>query len=161
MKRLLLKLCGLLAVLGLTGCNDYLAERELKPGISTAAEVRDRLGAPTMEWRNDDGSVTWEFARTPEGLRNYMVTIGKDNIMQSMQQVITQENFARIQAGMSHDQVRRILGKPGRIMQLHIKQQEVWDWMYVDETRHEMHFNVHFGPDGNVAETSKSDETKG
>ena len=38
---------------------------ELKPGVSTAAEVRSRLGNPAYEHRNDDGSVTWEYNRQP------------------------------------------------------------------------------------------------
>ncbi|MCK7501841.1 MAG: hypothetical protein MZW92_76470 [Comamonadaceae bacterium] len=75
--------------------------KDLKPGVSTGFDVRDRMGTPTLEWRNADGSVTWEFARTPEGKVNYMVTIGPDNILREIRQVLTEENFAKVREG--HD----------------------------------------------------------
>ncbi len=53
MKRILAWLCGLLSALGITAC-DYINVKELKPGVSTSAEVRERFGPPHMEWRNED-----------------------------------------------------------------------------------------------------------
>jgi len=59
-------LAAIASTIGFHGCDAaYLAE--LKPGISTAQEVRERLGAPTAEWPNGDGGVTWEYPRGPDG----------------------------------------------------------------------------------------------
>jgi len=45
--------------------SDRLNLQELMPGVSTAAEVRARMGPPAAEYRNDNGSITWEFNRSP------------------------------------------------------------------------------------------------
>jgi hypothetical protein len=52
-------------VLALLGCD--LGISQLKPGVSTAADVRKVLGEPTFEWREPDGGYTWEFPRGPTG----------------------------------------------------------------------------------------------
>ena len=67
MKRVIAWLCSLLSAIGITAC-DYINVKELQPGVSTATEVRERFGPPHMEWKNDDGSVTWEFSRQPQGV---------------------------------------------------------------------------------------------
>ena len=40
----------------LPGC-DTAVLQEIKPGITTAVEVRARMGNPGFEFRNEDGSV--------------------------------------------------------------------------------------------------------
>jgi hypothetical protein len=50
----------------LLGCDTGMSQ--LKPGVSTATEVRSVMGNPTFEWKAPDGSYTWEFARGPEGV---------------------------------------------------------------------------------------------
>jgi len=57
MKKLLSLLCALLSLFGLSACDQFVIE-DLKPGVSTGFEVRDKLGPPGIEWRNDDGTVT-------------------------------------------------------------------------------------------------------
>ena len=63
MRRFLVALFAPLAAL--VGCDTGISQ--LKPGVSTAAEVRTVMGNPTFEWKAPDGSMTWEFARGPEG----------------------------------------------------------------------------------------------
>jgi hypothetical protein len=98
MRRLFSLLAAALAVAGLAAC-DAVTLNELKPGISTGYEVRDKLGKPGIEWRNDDGSVTWEYTRQPEGTECFMVTVGPDNVLKSIENVLTPQNFARVQPG--------------------------------------------------------------
>jgi len=161
MKKLLRAICGLLTLLGIHGC-DYVAMKELKPGVSTGYEVRDLMGQPSFEWRNQDGSVTWEFARTPEGKANYMITVGPDNIMRAIAQVLTDENFAKVGKGMSRDEVRHLLGKPGRITRFERKRQEVWEWKVQNPFPNvDAFINVHFDDAGRVVETSRHEEQKG
>lgn len=161
MNRLLRLVCGLLAAIGVYGC-DYLALKELKPGRSTGYDVRERMGQPSFEWRNDDGSVTWEFARTPEGKANYMVTIGPDNVLREIVQVLTEENFAKVRKGMIRDEVRHLLGKPGRITRFELKRQEVWEWKVQHPFPNvEAFINVHFDDSGRVVETSRHEEHRG
>jgi hypothetical protein len=128
MNRLLALLCGWFAAIGLPGC-DYLNLCELQPGVSSAAEVRERFGPPQMEWLNTDGSVTWEYSRQPEGAECYMITVGPDNILRHIDQVLNEAQFARVQPGMSGDQVRRLLGRPASSQFFELKQETVWAWL--------------------------------
>ena len=83
-----------------------------------------------------------------------MFTIAPDGKLRDYQQVLTQENFSRIQPGMSRDDVRRLLGQPGSVAQFKRKNEEVWDWRFLDGVETRM-FNVHFDmSSGKVTQTS-------
>lgn len=154
-------LASLSLLLVLAGC-DAFAPQDLKPGVTTDLEVRDRLGRPALEWRNDDGSVTWEYPKGPQGTTTYMVTIGPDHLLRAVEQVLTEANYARIEKGMDGDQVRRILGKPAQISTFPRKPETVWDWHIAGSLpNEETHFHVHFGPDGRVTGTSQRVEPRG
>lgn len=140
----------------LWGCDSPMVN-DLRPGVSTGYEVRDKMGPPTFEWRNEDGTTTWEYARQPEGQFNYMVVIGPDNIMREIRQTLTETNMARVEKGMTRDQVRRLLGKPAKTGQFPLKKQEIWDWRYQGSgTNKDAMFHVHFDQSGVVAETSRT-----
>lgn len=153
-------LIGALAVAGLAAC-DAVTMKDLKPGVSTGYEVRDKLGTPGIEWRNDDGSVTWEYTRQPEGTECFMATVGPDNILRSLENVLTPQNFARVQPGWTKDQVRRLLGKPRSVQVFALKKEEVWDWRLPPEVSADVFFNVHFGEDSQVSRTSRSVQPRG
>lgn len=155
MKRLLSMFCALLASLGLAGC-DYFNLRELQPGVSTAAQVRERFGAPQYEWRNDDGSVTWEYSRQPEGAECYMITIGPDQVLREIDQRINPQTFARVERGMTGDEVRRLLGSPASKQFFELKQQTVWEWLVERGTliTDANYFAVSFDSGGRVIESA-------
>ncbi len=160
MRSLVTLLCSAVAALGLGAC-DAVTLKDLKPGVSTGYDVRDRLGKPGIEWRNADGSVTWEYSRQPEGTECFMATIGPDNVLRSLENVLTPQNFARVQAGWDKDQVRRLLGKPRSVQAFALKQEEVWDWRLPPEVSADVFFNVHFDRDGHVTGTSRSVQPRG
>jgi len=137
--------------------------QELKPGVSSAAEVRSRMGNPAQEYRNADGTVTWEFNRQPNGIDCYMITIGPDQIMQKIEQVLTEANLAKVVAGMDRAEVRRLLGGPGSRTTYQNSQEEVWDWRVAGTIpTEEAHFHVHFDPaTGLVKRTSRRVEIRG
>lgn len=162
MRRLLTLLCSLFAAVGLPAC-DYFNARELKPGVSTALEVRDRYGPPQMEWHNDDGSVTWEYSRQPQGAECYMITIGPDQILRRLDQVLNEATFARVQPGMSGDEVRRLLGKPAASQFFQLKQETVWEWL-IDRgssVTEPTYFTVSFNTDGRVTGTGRYTRMRG
>lgn len=154
MRGLLLMLGALLSLLG---CD---RTGELRPGYSTAADVLEKMGRPAMEWQEGSDKV-WEYPFTPEGTRNYMLTIGPDGILKTMEQVLTPENFARVQPGMTREQIRRLLGKPASVMVFERKGEEVWDWKEVTPFPTEMRFNVHFDLQGRVTGTTRSEVPRG
>lgn len=128
-RRILGGLAAIGVVLGLSAC-DPIAMKDLKEGISTEADVRDALGRPDMEWTEGGGARTLEYNRQPAGSVNYMITIGADGRLQSLRQVLTPENFARIEPGMHYDQARRLLGKPAKDVWYPLKQEHHFDWRF-------------------------------
>lgn len=147
------------AALGLAalvaGCD--LGIRDLKPGVSTAQEVRSVLGEPSFEWREGDGSVVWEFAEWRAGLVTYMAEIGADGILKALRQVLADEHFAQVRPGMTHAEIRRLIGKPGERMTFPARNEEVWTWRYGPVMPDGINeFHVHFDPAGRVVTTSRS-----
>ena len=63
---------------------------------------------------NEDGSLTWEYPRGPAGVDTYMITLGPDRVLRSVEQVLTEAHYARIEPGMDEAQVdfwrRKFLG---------------------------------------------------
>jgi outer membrane protein assembly factor BamE (lipoprotein component of BamABCDE complex) len=151
MRRFLVTLFAPLAAL--LGCDAGISQ--LKPGVSTATEVRSVMGNPTFEWKATDGATTWEFARGPEGVVTYMVDFGPDNVMRALRQVLTEEYFAKIQPGMHRDAVRRLIGRPGQTMPFPNLQEEVWSWRFEQSPGNPWFFNAHFAPDGMLKRTTQ------
>lgn len=170
------------ALLALGGCDDRQGERAvqtlkeffnavkpdalllkgLTPGVTTVDQVREQMGKPETERRFADGSTRLEYPRGPQGLNTYMVDIGADGRLQAITQVLTAANFAKIHVGMTDDEVRRLLGKPGEVAVYPLKPETVWSWKWREGgVTEEGMFNVHFGPDHKVTTTSRSDVIRG
>lgn len=143
------------------GCNGRTVEdfglEKLKLGISTETDVRREMGPPEKVWDEADGSRTLEYPKGPEGHRAFMIRLDQQGIYQSYEQVLTAKNFATITVGMSQHEIRRKFGKPRSIVLLALKNETVWDWLYLDESQAEKLFNVHFDADDKVTHTSVSD----
>ena len=141
-----------ISALALVGCDDQKI-KELEEGLSTEADVRAQFGEPERVWSEEDGSRTFEYNRQPAGAKNYMITIGTDGKMSALRQVLAPHVFAKIVPGMDENAVRRMLGKPAKMMTFKLKQETDWDWNYIDPPNREMQFTVTFGPDGRVLRT--------
>ncbi len=134
---------ALIAIL-LPGC-DAVVLQEIRPGITTADEVRAKMGNPGFEFTNEDGSVTWEYTRQPSGAHCYMITLGSNRIVQKVEQVLNDANFALVQPGMQPAQVRRLLGQPARVEFFDNLREEVWEWRIEGmPPMEETYFNVFF-----------------
>ena len=144
---------GLLSVvLGLLGC-DQQRISELEEGVSTEADVRARFGEPEKIWDGAEGGRIFEYDRQPAGQKNYMITIGVDGKMSALRQVLTPENFAKVQPGMMMEDVRKMLGKPAKISPYALKQEVDYDWRYLQPPNTAMVFTVTFNPDFRVLRT--------
>ena len=139
-------------LLGLAGC-DQQAIKELEEGVSTEADVRARFGEPEKIWDAPDGGRTFEYNRQPAGHRNYMITIGTDGKMSALRQVLTPQNFAKVQPGMMMEEVRKMLGKPARITPFELKGEVAYDWRYLESPNTHMVFTVFFDRDYRVLRT--------
>ena len=140
------------AALALAGC-DPQAIAELEEGVATEADVVQRFGQPERVWPETGGARTYEYNRQPEGLRNYMITIGPDGKMSALRQVLTPDNFRRVQPGMGVEEVRRLLGKPARQVPYELRREIVWSWKFLEPPSEKKAFNVVFSPDYRVLRT--------
>lgn len=127
-------------------------------GRSTEDDIRRQAGKPEIVWEESDGGRRLEYPRGPEGATTWMVTIGPDNTVRKIEQVLTAENFARVRPGMTQDAIRRLLGKPTKIEKFALKQEEVWGYRWYETPNDRAFFNVHFDPQGTVKTTSRSDD---
>lgn len=125
----------------------------LEEGVATEADVRKQFGEPEQIWDAPGGARTFEYARQPAGHRNYMITIGADGKMSALRQVLTPENFAKVQPGMMMEDVRKMLGKPRRITPYDLKREVVYDWRYLNPPNESMLFEVTFSRDYRVLRT--------
>ena len=144
---------------GLQAC-DFFAEKTLKVGESTADDVRKLMGKPEMIWEEKDGSQTLEYVRAPEGVQTYFVQIGPDGKYRGMTNILVADEFAKIKAGMSRDDVRRLLGKPSETAEFKLKNETVWSWRHIGQQQKSEMFHVHFEPDGKVKTTSRGPDPR-
>jgi len=152
-------LAAVFGLLTLAGC-DAQRVRELEEDVSTEVDVRDRFGAPENIWQEADGARTFEYNRQPAGHQNYMITIGPDGRMRSLRQVVAPHVFEQVRAGMTQQDVRRMLGKPAKRTTYDLKRETDWDWRYVEPPTTEMLFTVTFDPDGRVLRTGRTLEQR-
>ena len=122
-----------------------------------ARQVQARMGKPETVRKNSDGSETWEYPGGPLGRQAYMVTVGSDHTVKAVRQVMSEEYFSKVKAGMSRDEVRQLLGKPGEISLFSARDEEVWSWRY--QQQNPMFFNVLFDHSaGTVRATQRLEE---
>lgn len=136
---------------------DSLLFKDVRIGESTEVEVRNSAGKPEIVWEDADGAKRLEYPRSPQGGKTWMVDIGADGRVTSIQQVLTAETFARVRPGMTKDDIRRLLGKPTQVNIYRLKQEEVWGWRWWESSTEMAFFNVHFNTDGVVVTTSRND----
>jgi len=133
----------------LAGCANFTAVSSGMP----AQQVQAKLGTPETVRKNADGSEVWEYPGGPLGRQTYMVTLGSDRAVREVHQVLNDEYFSKVHAGMSRGEVRRLLGKPVEIMVFGARDEEVWSWRYQQENP--MFFNVLFDRSAGTVRTTQ------
>jgi hypothetical protein len=106
------------------GCANFT---RINPG-TPAPQIRAQFGTPEAVWKNPDGSETWEYPLGPIGVQTYMITLGPERTVREVRQVLTPEYLENVQPGMSRDEVRRMIGKPGETVYFAARDEEVWTW---------------------------------
>jgi SmpA / OmlA family len=135
-------LAGLLGLTGgLAGC-DQQAIVNLEVGVSSEADVRAKFGEPEKVWDGEGGVRIFEYNRQPAGHINYMINIGADGKLLAIRQVLTPANFAKVQPGMMMEDVRKLLGKPMRIVPYDLKKETYYNWRYMEMPNNSMVFSA-------------------
>lgn len=165
MKTWLIAMLAMAALLFSAGCDregrpvQEFGLDKLARGISSESDVRMVMGEPDMVWEEDNGSRVLEYPKGPSGHRTWMFDIDPQGKLKDYRQVLTEENFGKIRPGMSQAEVRHLLGRPRSVQEFRLKNEQVWDWRYLDPTSKPRLFNVHFDRGtGRVTRTSASED---
>lgn len=136
---------AIFSVLLLGACATY-SGHGLKPGADRMEDVLQAMGQPAMRWQNADGSTQLAYPRGPMGFHTYMAYIGADGKLRQIENVLDEKSFARIQTGMTADQVLHILGPsfPGWTVYFKARDELVWEWRYCDAWNEAARFDVLF-----------------
>jgi hypothetical protein len=136
----------LVVIAMLSACAGY-GGRDLKPGEADSAAVERTMGPPGMVWTDPDGSRQLAYPRGPQGAHTYMVRLGPDGKLKSIDNVLTNTQFARIQPGMDQPTVLRLIG-PVTLANgetYYARRDElVWEWRYCDDWNQLARFYVLF-----------------
>ena len=121
----------LCATMLLAACASYNGSG-LRPGEARLDDVQGLMGPPAMRWQEPDGSVQLAYPRGPAGYHTFMVKLGPDGLLQSIANVLEENSFVRIRAGMSKDEVLHVLGPPDYSRSVYFKARDelVWDWRF-------------------------------
>jgi hypothetical protein len=125
-----MRLLAVLTAVLLAGC--VSDGRSLRPGVDDAAAVRADMGAPAEVLRSADGGELWFYPRGRHGRVTFRAALDPDGRLLGVDQVLTEENFARIVDGKTTAQeLRRLLGPPDWEWTSRLKPEEtIWDYRY-------------------------------
>ena len=136
----------------LAGCATVAPMRPL----ASEAEARAVHGEPAARWQNDDGTSTLEYSTQPNGDIALMITVDASGAVVRQENALSLENLARVERGMTREQVARLLGAHRSVQTFALSGEEVWDWnIRNDGPGIATLFNVHF-IDGKVVRTSRT-----
>jgi outer membrane protein assembly factor BamE (lipoprotein component of BamABCDE complex) len=140
----------------LAGCATPDRDARLQPGVSSEAQVIALYGQPNRTWPEADGGRTLEYSTQPMGRHTYMVRLAADGRLLNVEDGLSPASRARIEPGMTPEQVSRILGRERSRVFFRNSGEDVWDWtIEPDQSGYGMRFNVHF-KDGVVVRTTQS-----
>ncbi|WP_407279072.1 outer membrane protein assembly factor BamE [Aromatoleum evansii] len=124
--------------------------------VASEAEAIAVHGEPARRWHNEDGTRTLEYPTQPFGHVTLMVTVDAAGSVLRQENALSFENLARIERGMTREQVSRLLGTHRSVEIFRLSGAEVWDWnIENDGPGIYTYFNVHF-IDGKVVRTSRT-----
>jgi hypothetical protein len=98
------------ALLGACAGGPY-SPHDVKPG-ATRAEVLAIMGPPTAAYTMPDGHARLEYNRMPAGKHTFMIDLDAADRVVRWENVLDENHFAAIVAGMSHEDVLRLIGPP-------------------------------------------------
>jgi hypothetical protein len=147
-----IKLFDAMLVLLLAGCASFDG-RDLVPGQSTAKDVEALMGVPAERMKLPDGDATWYYPRQPTGRMMYAVRFSPDGVMRSREQLLTEQNIARLTRSVTtREQARAIVGPPWRVSRLERQERDVWEYYMFNAALEEYFLYLQFSYDGILRE---------
>jgi hypothetical protein len=112
----------------LTACAGYAPPASLQPGQSID-EVTRSYGQPTGRYALPQGGTRLEYARGPYGKHTWMIDADASGRVHSIQQVLTEANFATVKPGETAQDVLLKLGRPSERRGA-FRNTELWAYRY-------------------------------
>ena len=135
----------------LAGCTTFNG-KDLVPGRSTAAEAETMMGAADQRLALPNGDSVLYFSRLPYGRAMYVVTVGPDGVMKSIEQRMQQAIFAKVVANTwTKKEVRELLGPPGKQGHFDRQKRDWWEYRYFLSPDYRVVW-IQFSDDGVVRE---------
>jgi outer membrane protein assembly factor BamE (lipoprotein component of BamABCDE complex) len=141
-------------VLTLSACSTF--SRTPAPG-TPLADVTAKLGKPDAVYPDPNGGQVLEYRGQPMGQFQHMARFGADGRLVSYDQVLTSENFAKIQPGRwMRDDVLRTFGRPAETGRDRVSGFESWSYRYKQDGVWNAYMNVYFNGRGEVHHTENT-----
>lgn len=153
-------LIALLAAASLLAACDEQRAAKLEEGMSSEADVRRQFGEPAQIIERADGSKLLSYPRQPEGWTNYEADIGADGKLIALRQLLTESNFAKVQPGMTDQDVGKLLGRHARELRYATKPGETVRRWHVQRGQDKKVLDVTFGADGKVLSSNLGDDER-
>jgi hypothetical protein len=146
---------ALALILSLSACAPVI--RRTPPVGAPLAEVTAKLGKPDAVYPEPDGSQIFEYRGQPMGQFQHMARIAPDGRLLSYEQVLTDENFAKIEPNRwSKDEVLRHFGRPAEVVRSRLDEGEIWSYRYKEKGVWDSLMNVDFNGRGVVLRVFRS-----
>jgi hypothetical protein len=122
------------------------------PAVGTPlADVTARLGKPDAVYPTPDGGQVLESRGQPMGQFQHMARFRPDGRLLSYEQVLTTEQFARVQVGYwNKDDILRHFGRPAEVSRERVNGDEVWSYRYKEKGVWDSLMNITFTKPGVV-----------
>lgn len=145
---LLARLLAAATLVGATACSTLFPE-PIAIG-DTEAEVLSKWGQPAGRYRAE-GIDSLAYPEGAFGQRTYMVRLGPEGRVISVEQVLTDEKFSIVKIGQTtQDEILRTFGPPQETSYLPLKDYKVWTYAYKEAGRWDSLMHVHFDRSGTV-----------
>jgi hypothetical protein len=114
-----------------SACTSYSGSG-LKPGEARLEDVHATMGPPALHWQDADGSRQLAYPRGPAGFDTFMVRLGPNGKLLSIENVLDEQHLATVRAGMSKEDVLRILGPSDANANAYFEARDelAWDWRF-------------------------------
>jgi outer membrane protein assembly factor BamE (lipoprotein component of BamABCDE complex) len=122
-----LTICCIAAALLCAGCASYDG-RGLAAGQATESDIVKLMGQPSDTRQRANGDKALYYSRLPYGREMYVLTTGADGKLKANEQVLNAANVKRVQAGLTGEQVRDLLGPPAQATRAPFKPYTVWEY---------------------------------
>ena len=111
---------------------------------ASPAEAEAILGKSVDVVAAPGGGFIWQYPTGYYGEQTYLVEFGTDRRVKAFSQARSWANFAKIRAGMTRDEIRRMFGRPYTTVTYRNLREEVWSYRYLIPVADGRILNVHF-----------------